>query len=171
MDRRWYTLTAGLLLLAFPARAPAEDTFRVEGAVEKPAEWTVGRVLKEFPAEVQTVRFKLRGEEHAARCVPLRLLIQPALPRLENEVKNHELGFAVFVRGRDGYTVCFSLGELSPEVGRRQVWLALEVDGKPLSGKEGPIRLLVPEDGKPARWTYGITTLTVVDGRRPVESR
>jgi len=146
--------------------AASEDSFRIGGAVERPAEWTAAQVLKEFAASVQSVRFTLKGTEHSARCVPLQLLVKPALPQFETEVKNHDLGFAVFVQGRDHYTVCFSYAELSPEVGKRQVWLALEVDGKPLTGKESPARLLVPEDAKPARWTYGITSITVVDGRR-----
>jgi hypothetical protein len=169
---RWrWILVAAIAAALSPPAVRAEDTFRIGGAVERPAEWTAGRVLQELAPQVQTVRFTLRGEEQTARCVPLRLLIHPSPPQFENETKNHELGFAVFVTGRDGYTVCFSLGELAPEIGKRQVWLALEVDGKPLAGKDGPVRLLVPEDGKPARWTYGITRITLVDGRRSAPER
>jgi hypothetical protein len=158
-------LLAGLILL--PARiTAAEDSFRITGAVDHPQEWTAAQLVKQYGDQAETVRFTTRGEAHTARCVPLGLLVKPAQARLENEVKNHELGFAIFVRGRDGYTVCFSYAELMPELSHRHVWLALEVDGKPLAGKESPVRLLVPEDVKPARWTYGVSSITLVDGRR-----
>ena len=154
---------AGLILL--PCRVTsAEDSFRVTGAADHPREWTAAQLLKQYGDQAETVRFTRRGAEHTARCVPLSLVVKPAQARLENEAKNHELGFAVFVRGRDGNAVCFSYAELMPELSQRHVWLALEVDGKPLAGKENPVRLLVPEDAKPARWTYGVTSITLVDG-------
>lgn len=162
-------LTLGALLVGLsllPSRmAAAEDSFRVTGAVDHPQEWTAAQLLKQYREQAETVHFTTRGMDHTARCVPLSLLVKPAQARIESEVKNHELGFAVFVHGRDGYTICFSYAELMPELSHRHVWLALEVDGKPLAGKESPVRLLVPEDAKPARWTYGVTSITVVDGR------
>lgn len=74
---RWILLAAIAAALS-PTAVRAEDTFRIGGAVERPAEWTAGRVLQELAPQVQTVRFMLRGEEHTARCVPLRLLLHPA---------------------------------------------------------------------------------------------
>ena len=168
MPRELRFLLSLLLVLQLGTHASAADgdSFRVSGPVERQAEWTAPQVLKELAGSVRTVRYQLRGEEHSARCVPLRLLVKPAAAQFDNEVKNHDLGFAVFVRGRDSYTASFSYAELAVEAEQRAVWLALEVDGKPLEGKESPARLLVLGDARPARWIYGIKSIAVVDGRR-----
>jgi hypothetical protein len=108
----------------------------------------------------------MKGEEHAAKCVSLWALVEASRPRVDRERKNHRVGFAIIARARDGYTVAFSLAELAPDISDQKVWLAFEVDGKPLPEKEGPVRLLVPNEGKGhyPRWTFGITSITIVDG-------
>src|SRR5262245_3457241 len=145
----WALAILGLLTsLAHPRLAPgAEVSFRIAGAVEHPRAWTAAEVAKAFPDRVQTVRFSMQGKEHAARCVPLWALVETAGLKLDPGRKMHHVAFAVFVRGRDGYSVCFSEGELDPNLGNRPVWLAFEVDGQPLPEKEGPARLLVPGEG------------------------
>ena len=70
-------------------------------------------------------------------------------------------------QGFDGYTVDFSLPELLPEFGHHAVWVALDEDGKPLTGETGPASLLVPDDVKAGRWVHGLTAITVVDGAKP----
>src|SRR6185295_18777948 len=110
-----------------------------------------------------------KNEESTARALSLLTLIQAARPRLDPKRKNHLLAFAVFVRAKDGYTTSFSLGELLPEQGKREVWIALDRNGKPLPEAEGPVRLLVIGEEKPARWTFGVTRIQVVDGAQLVE--
>jgi hypothetical protein len=100
--------------------------------------------------------------------VPLFALIEAARPRVDPQRKNHRVGFAVITQARDGYTVAFSLAELSPDIGDRKVWVALDADGKPLPENDGPVRLLVPDEGKGHyhRWTLGVTSIVVVDGAK-----
>ena len=43
-----------------------------------------------------------------------------------------------------------------------QAILADKWDGKPLSAKEGPFRIVVPSDKRPARWVRQVTALRVV---------
>jgi len=161
----WPFLAAALLFPAsFPASAQERASFRITGAVKKSGDWTVARVTRELSGSLREVRYQLKEETHTARCIPLAALLDVAEPNTDPRVKNHRLAFAAMVRAHDGYTVAFSLGELTPEIGGREVWLAVEVDGKPLAGKEGPVRLLVPGDTKPARWIFGIESITVVDG-------
>ncbi len=97
--------------------------------------------------------------------MPFRLfaLLQAAQPRLNPNIKNHRLQFFVLVRGRDGYTAAFSLAELSPDLGGRAAWLALDEDGKPLAEDDGPVQLLVPGDAKPARWVHGVAAIVARD--------
>jgi hypothetical protein len=140
------------------------ETFRIAGAVEKPGDWTAARLATEFAGEVKTVPFTLKGEKGEAKCVPLLAFLQAAKPRLDPKIKNHQLAFVALVRAEDGYTVAFTLGELLPQFGKRQVWLALDRNGKPFVGDDAPAQLIVPEDEKGARWVHGIRSITLIDG-------
>lgn len=73
-----------------------------------------------------------------------------------------QLGRRVEVVARDGYRVTFSLGELDPSLGNRQVFLVDQCDGKPLAADSGPLRLIVPEDSRPARGIRQIERITVL---------
>jgi DMSO/TMAO reductase YedYZ molybdopterin-dependent catalytic subunit len=166
-----FTLTPLLLLIELLTRGPAlaqDALFRIGGDVEKPGAWSVARVTSELSGSIQTVRYTMRGEEHTAKVVPLWSLVEAARPRIDPQQKDHRVGFAILVRARDGYTAAFSLAELAPDIENEKVWLALEVDGKPLAEKEGPVRLLVPGEGGEhrRRWVFGIQSITVLDGKR-----
>jgi hypothetical protein len=78
-------------------------------------------------------------------------------------LKSYSLRFVAVARGRDGYVVAFSLAELLPEIGNRHVWLALDEDGQPMSEQDGPMRLLSPDDQKPARGVHQLAEIAIVD--------
>ncbi|SFS16603.1 hypothetical protein SAMN05216570_3342 [Dyella sp. OK004] len=73
-------------------------------------------------------------------------------------------GLARFVRvtAMDHYQAVFALAELDPSISRTTVVLADVRDGQPLTS-DGPFRLVVPSDKRPARWVRGVTTIEVVD--------
>jgi hypothetical protein len=73
---------------------------------------------------------------------------------------------AKFVRvtAADGYQVVFSLTELDAAFGDREVLVVDRQDGHPLSQKDGPLRLVVMGDKRPARWVREVETVEVVDG-------
>jgi hypothetical protein len=148
-----------------------QDAFRIAGAVEKPGEWTPEQLKKEFAGDIKTVSYTLKGEKGEAHCLPLLTLIQAAKPRLNPKAKNHQLAFAIMVRADDGYTICFSMGELLPQVGKRAVWLALDRNGKPLSEAEAPVELLSTDDEKPSRWVHNIASITLLDGLQTPDSK
>jgi hypothetical protein len=84
-------------------------------------------------------------------------------PKMDPKTKNFPLRFAVVVHGRDGYLAVFSMGELLPDIGGREAWMAIDMDGKPLSDTEGPVRLLVPKDQMPARGVHELAEIDVVN--------
>ena len=144
-------------------------SFRIAGSVDNPGVWTNERLSTELSGDVKTVTYTLKGEQSQARCVPLYALIQATRPRVSLRVKNHLLAFAVFVSADDGYTMAFSLGELAPQNGKRQVWIALDRNGQPLPDGDAPVSLIVPEDVKPSRWVHGVTKIVLVDGLESVK--
>jgi hypothetical protein len=158
------------LLITLPgnclrADAPAsQTTFRIGGAVSKPGAWDAARLRRDLTGDIRPVAYTLKGQHHTAHAVPLWALLQAAQPRINPQIKHHLLQFVVAVRGQDGYTADFTLGELSPDFGGRAVWVAWDEDGKPLTGDAGPVQILVPGDKKPARWVHALALLSVLDG-------
>jgi len=69
------------------------------------------------------------------------------------------LCLAVIVKAADGYQVVFALPELDPSFNNKVVLLADRRNGEPLSGKEGPFRLIVPDEARQARWVRQVTTI------------
>jgi Oxidoreductase molybdopterin binding domain len=67
----------------------------------------------------------------------------------------------IIVEASDGYQVAFSLAELDPELTDRIILLADTKDGKPLPPSEGPLRIIVPGEKRPARWVRQVKSLTV----------
>ena len=70
----------------------------------------------------------------------------------------------VIVRARDGYAVLFSIGELDPALGNGGAIVATQCDVKPLTDKDGPYRLIVPGDKRPARSVRQMATIELVGG-------
>lgn len=68
-----------------------------------------------------------------------------------NQLRGAALETGVIVRGRDGYAVLFSLGELDEALGASVVVLATQCEGKAISETDGPYRLVVPNELRAAR--------------------
>ena len=82
------------------------------------------------------------------------------------EMRGKALAGYLLVEARDGYQVVFSLGELDPGVGGASVIVADKRDGKELSAQQGPIRLVVSSDKRPARSVRMVEKLHVVALRK-----
>jgi DMSO/TMAO reductase YedYZ molybdopterin-dependent catalytic subunit len=143
-------------------------TLEVRGDVLKPGQWSVEALKQQFAKETQTVKFTL-GEDKQPKTgtgIPLLSLIKAAELKTEKTPKHYDLSFMVILEAHDGYRVYFSFAELSPQSGHAEVWLLWDVDGKPLAGKEAPLRLVVSTDRGPDRCIYGIASITLVDGTK-----
>ena len=67
----------------------------------------------------------------------------------------------VIAGAKDHYHASFSLAELDESIGDRQAYACDKQDGKTLGESEGPVRLVVPSDKRPARWVRMLTTLDI----------
>jgi DMSO/TMAO reductase YedYZ molybdopterin-dependent catalytic subunit len=91
-------------------------------------------------------------------------LLRRADAPLDQALRGRPLASFVRVTASDGYQVVFSLAELDSAFGATKVILADRHEGKPLDAKDGPFRLIVPGDSRPARWEHGVISIEVVDG-------
>ena len=67
----------------------------------------------------------------------------------------------VVVSAADNYRVVFALPELDSAFTDRVIILADRKDGQLLGAKDGPVRLIVPGEKRPARWEREVTAITV----------
>lgn len=94
--------------------------------------------------------------------VPLREILQKAGAPFGDKLRGKALTTYVLAMAHDGYQVAFTLGELDPQFGNQNVLVADRRDGQPLAGKQGPFRLVCPNDHEGARSVRMLETLHVV---------
>lgn len=77
------------------------------------------------------------------------------------KLRGPELRKYILISAKDGYEVVMALPEADPMFQPNQILLADKMDGKPLNEKNGPLKLVVPEDRRPARWVRMVTKISV----------
>ena len=104
------------------------------------------------------------AHEKTLQCegVPLSALLRTAGAFSAEPLSGPQLANYVLVIARDGYRAVYSLAELEPTLGNRKVLLVDRCEGKPLSDDDGPLRLIAPEESRPARWVRQVQSITVV---------
>lgn len=80
---------------------------------------------------------------------------------LADSLRGRALSTYVLVEASDGYRVLFSLAELDARFTDRVALLADRKDGQPLPPAEGPYRLIVPGETRPARWARQVVRVSL----------
>jgi hypothetical protein len=95
--------------------------------------------------------------------VVLKTVLEKAGIAFGEALKGKGMASCLLVQAADEYRVVFALPELDPAFTEKQIVLAFLKDGKALDGREGPYRLVIPDEKRMARWARQITTLKIVD--------
>jgi hypothetical protein len=95
--------------------------------------------------------------------VSLKTVLEKAGVGFGETLKGKRMASCLLVEAADGYHVVIALPELDPAFTDKQVVLAFLKDGKPLDDKEGPYRIVIPDEKRMARWIRQVTTLKIVD--------
>jgi hypothetical protein len=166
-------LAVFLLAAVSPAFAFAGDVLTVDGsATTQPSHWTVDQLKHQAGVPTTQISYESRdGSDHHSTCLALLDVLKAAgVPaglkmdaKADPHTKNRALRLFITAKASDGYAVVFSLAELLPEIGHRAVWVALDEDDQPLADRDVPIKLIVPDDTKPARWVHGVQEVSVDD--------
>jgi hypothetical protein len=117
--------------------------------------------LKTLPQ--QTATGNNLGTVHSYEGVSLLTVLEAGGIAPTRSLKEHMLRRVVTVEGADGYRASFTLSELDPTIGRKLVLLVAHEDSKPLARDDGPVRLVVPSDERPARWVRQVVRIRVAD--------
>jgi hypothetical protein len=95
--------------------------------------------------------------------VALRAVLEKAGVGFGETLKGKRMASCLLVKASDGYRVVIALPEIDPAFSDKQVILAFLKDGKPLDEKEGPYRIVIPDEKRMARWVRQVTTLEIVN--------
>jgi len=88
----------------------------------------------------------------------LRLVDRPAGESLRGKA----LATAISVDAADGYRVAFALAEVDSGYSNKVIFLADTKNGAPLDTAEGPFRVIVPDEKRPARWAKKVIRIRLV---------
>ncbi len=103
------------------------------------------------------------GTRAAFEGVALEAVLEKAGVGFGESMRGKRLASCLLVEASDGYRVVIALPELDPEFTDKQFVLAFLKDGKPLDEKEGPYRIVIPEEKRMARWVRQVTGLRIVE--------
>jgi len=111
---------------------------------------------------------KVTASEHSSgpvvfEGVSLKSVLEKAGVTFGEAMKGPRLANCLLVEAADGYRVVLALPELDPAFTDKQTALVFLRDGKPLGEKEGPYRIVIPDDKRMARWVRQVTALKIVE--------
>ncbi|HVW95834.1 MAG TPA: molybdopterin-dependent oxidoreductase [Mucilaginibacter sp.] len=153
-------LTGFLLNVSLSAaQAQPRALVKITGMITKPLSFTVSDLNK---FKQTRVSYKSKdGKSHIYSGVLLAELLQKAGAAMGKALRGGNLNKYVQISASDNYKVVFALAELDNEFTDRLIILATSVDGKSLPAKEGPFRVIVEGEKKPARCIRMVTVIKV----------
>jgi DMSO/TMAO reductase YedYZ molybdopterin-dependent catalytic subunit len=155
-----YALVPSLLAGLLFAQAPPAAVLAVQGDIASPLSLTADDLAK-LPRQTVSVPAP-DGSKIVYEGVTLLEVMQKAGAPLGKQLRGKALASYVLAKAHDGYQVTFTLGELDPQFGNESILVADKRDGKPLPDKQGPFRLVCPNDKEGARSVRMLETLEVV---------
>jgi hypothetical protein len=94
--------------------------------------------------------------------VAVKSVLEKAGVEFGHSLRGKRMASCLLVEAADGYRVVIALPEIDPDFNDKQVVLAFAQNGKPLDAKEGPYRIVLPDEKRMARWVKQVTTLKIV---------
>ncbi|MES2810146.1 MAG: molybdopterin-dependent oxidoreductase [Bacteroidota bacterium] len=139
----------------------AAQTVKVGGEVTTPL--TIDATTFAKYTQVKVSRKDKEGKDHIYTGVTLSDILTKAGATLGDALKGKNLTKYLLVEAADNYQAVFALAELDKAYTDRAIILANTVDGKPLPEGEGPFRIIVQDEKKPARCVRQVVKLTVLN--------
>lgn len=148
-----------MALFAAPAFAqPA--SLAITGAVEHPLDLAVSD-LEKMPRTKLDVKDR-DGNPATYEGVALAELLKAAGAPAGEKLRGAGMASYVIAHAKDGYRVVFALPELDAGFTDLRVIVAWAMNGKPLGEGQGPLKIVAPQDKRPARWIRMLDRIEVV---------
>jgi hypothetical protein len=95
--------------------------------------------------------------------VSLKAVLDRAGVAFGESLKGKRLSSCLLVEAADGYRVVIALPEIDPAFSDKQILLAFLRNGKQLDDREGPYRIVIPDEKRMDRWVKQVTTLKIAN--------
>jgi hypothetical protein len=151
-----------LILAAAAVAAQSAPKLLVTGDIAAP----LAIDLSGMPRQTATLLDEATNRRVSYQGVPLTEILKKAGLPLGKDLRGKALATYILAEAKDGYQVVFSLGELDPELTGSKVIVADQREGQPLNQHEGPLRLVVDGDRRPARSVRLLEKLEIVRLRK-----
>ena len=129
-------------------QAPNHDPWRVSAAD-----------LKAMPHVQVTIHNAHTNADESYSGVRLADILTRFGAPLGSELRGEAMAEYVVATGSDGYKATLALAEVDPSFHPGEVMVADAMDGKPLDVHNGPFRLVVTEDKRPARCVRNLVSI------------
>lgn len=96
------------------------------------------------------------------RGVPLGALLELVGRPVGEALRGKALSEVVSVEAADGYRVVFALAEVDSGFTNKRIFLADTKNGARMDASEGPFRIIVPDEKRPARWARQVVRIRLV---------
>jgi DMSO/TMAO reductase YedYZ molybdopterin-dependent catalytic subunit len=148
---------------AVEANAQAEISLDLRGDLPNPRRVDPSELHRLPRVEARATDPHDQGKEMVYSGTPLMEVLKAGGLLLDSGMAGirETVTMTVLVEATDGYRAVFSLAELDPELTDRVILLADTKDGQPLPPREGPFRIIVPGEKRPARWVRQVRVVTV----------
>lgn len=111
----------------------------------------------------QRVQVTQHDQSHDFEGVSLAGLLAKVGADVSHPLQGRDLAAAIRITAADGYQVVLALSEIDPATRKAAVLLADRDGGKPLDAANGPYRLVVSDDMRPARSARQVQRIEVLD--------
>lgn len=150
------------LVISYHAKAQTPSV-KISGEVTTPM--TINDDDLHKYAQTTVARKDHDGKDHIYTGAILSEVLKKAGATLGPDLKGKNLNKYILVTASDNYQVIFALAELDKAFTDRTIILADQVDGKPLPSGEGPFRIIVQDEKKPARCIREVTDIKVISAK------
>jgi hypothetical protein len=151
--------SALLLTLTLPSALARSQQLTIQDETGKQA--SLARAEVEALPHIK-VTTSTSGDPATFEGVALKAVLEKAGIKFGETLKGKRLASCMLVEAADGYRVVIAVPELDPAFTDKQILLAFLKDGKPLNDKEGPYRIVIPDEKRMARWVRQVTGLKIV---------
>lgn len=158
--KRGSTFLIAAVLLAAQQAIPEAGSLAVTGAVEHPLELYMSD-LEKMPHTRLDVKDH-DGNPATYEGVALADLLKAAGAPAGEKLRGAGMASYVLAHAKDGYRVVFALPELDAGFTDLKVIVAYSKNGKPLAEGQGPLKIVAPQDKRPARWIRMVDRIEVV---------
>ena len=164
-ERLWLFLrvAAAAAPLLFSAVSTADEILlRVTGEVDTPLALTRSDLAGMPRVRVEAPTREDRSVMEVWEGVPMIEILRRAGAPVDERMGGRNTAAYVLVSAADGYRAVYALAEIDPAYALdRQVVVADTLDGRPLAGKFGSLRIVNKGEGRFSRWVRQVEALEV----------